>query len=217
MIAKLFIHPTLETRLQAMNQALKQQDLKKDHPDVLWLEEEKLGVEQAKKIRQHLSLKPYSAKGRVVVVENAHNLTVDAQNSLLKTLEEPPAEAIILLTAGSDKNILPTVLSRVQTVILSEAKDLYSSATPQNDTAADIQKLLDLSVEQRFDYIEKLEDREQFLTALVVYFHHQLPKHPEYLNFSQELLKAEEWKQANGNIRAILEYLMLRLPKGDTI
>ena len=119
MITRLLIHPNLETRVRGVEKILASLDLKKEHPDVLWIDDEqKLGVEATKKIRQHLSLKPYSATGRAVVVESAQNFTADAQNSLLKTLEEPPTEAVILLGADSEKNILPTVLSRINTVIL---------------------------------------------------------------------------------------------------
>src|SRR5258708_37182718 len=103
MITKLLIHPEIDTRIQAVEDHLKALNLSNSHPDVLWMEDEKLGVEQAKQIRQFLSLKPYSAKSRVIVVLNTQNFTPDAQNSLLKTLEEPPTEATILLTADSDK------------------------------------------------------------------------------------------------------------------
>ncbi len=196
------------------------QKLKKDHVDVLWVEDEKLGVEQAKKIRQHLSLKPYSTKGRVVVVLNTHLMTPDAQNSLLKTLEEPPQEAIILLGADSDKNILPTILSRVQTIFLEKTNDYKLQTTEKKENTAvdsgrwtaDIERLLSNSIEQRFEFIEKLEDKEAFLKALLEYFHSNLPEHHKYSEFSKELMKAEEWVGANGNLRAILEYLMLRMP-----
>ncbi len=212
MIAKLLIHSLLETRVGEIEKILASLELKKDHPDVLWLDDEqKLGVEAAKKIRQYLSLKPYSATGRAVVVESAQNFTADAQNSLLKTLEEPPTEAIILLGADSDKNVLQTVLSRVQIVALGKTSDNRPQSA-EDQIAVDVEKLLSGSIEQRFEYIEKLEDKEALLFELVDYFHQHLSKHPEYLEFTKELINAEEWKQANGNIRAILEYLMLKMP-----
>ncbi len=218
MIAKLIIHPDLSARVGEIEKILASQELKKDHVDVLWMEEEKLGVEQAKKIRQHLSLKPYSAQGRAVVVLNFQVMTPDAQNSLLKTLEEPPIEAIILLAADSDKDILLTILSRIQSVILG------SEVTPESSESIDsgqdrmtnlnpeIEKLLNSTIEQRFEFIEKLEDKEAFLQSLLEYFHHKLSNHSNYLEFTKELMKAEEWRDANGNIRAILEYLMLKMP-----
>lgn len=219
MIAKLLIHPTLETRLEAINNALNEAELKKDHPDVLWMNDEKLGVEQAKKIRQHLSLKPYSAKGRAVVVENAHLLTDEAQNSLLKTLEEPPTDAIILLGAESEKKILSTVLSRVEPVILSQATGNRLLTTETQTVAhkqwvVDIKKLSQMPIEQRFEYIEKLEDKEVFLQQLLEYSHQQLITYNSLptTDFAKDLMQAEQWAENNGNIRAILEYLMLKMP-----
>jgi DNA polymerase III delta prime subunit len=207
-IARLLIHSNLETRVGELEQILTSQELKKDHPDVLWItDDQKLGVEAAKKIREHLSLKPFSAKGRVVIVESAQNLTDEAQNSLLKTLEEPPTEAVILLAADSEKKILPTILSRVQPVTLSGTVS-DPSVTPQDD----IQKLLEQTIEQLFEYVEKVEDKEAFFHDILTFFHANLASNPHYLEFTKELLKAEEWKDANGNIRAILEYLMLKLP-----
>ena len=73
-----------------------------------------------------------------------------------------------------------------------------------------MEKLLTASIEERFEYIEKLKQREEFLYSMTKYFHKQLPL---YNDFSKELLQAEEWAKANVNIRAILEYLMLIMPK----
>lgn len=213
MITKLLISPSAETYGKVIERILGEHNLKKDHPDVLWIEEEKLGVEQAKKIRGFLSIKPYSAKGRVVVVLHADNFTLDAQNSLLKTLEEPPTNAIIILAAGSDKSFLPTVLSRVEIVYLRHTtSDIRLQSNANGLKTENIKELFQASLEERFEFIEKLEDKEQFFQQLLTFFHTQLPKNPAYLPFTKELLKAEAWKEANGNLRAILEYLMLNLP-----
>jgi DNA polymerase III delta prime subunit len=204
--------------VQAATKILEENSLKIGHPDVLWVNDQKLGVEQAKQIRIFLSLKPYSAQGRAIVVLQADNLTLDSQNALLKTLEEPPLEAIILLGAQNDKKILPTVLSRCQVVTLDRVQDTGNrgqenkkESEPFNE---DIEKLIKSSPEERFEYVEKLEDKEAFLNALVAYFHQQLTTNNSQptTDFAKELLHAEEWQEANGNIRAILEYLMLKMP-----
>jgi len=53
-----------------------------------------LGIAEARKIKEHLSLKPYSAKGIVIILEDASVMTPEAQNALLKTLEELAKEAL---------------------------------------------------------------------------------------------------------------------------
>ncbi len=53
---------------------------------------------------------------RVVIIEDAHLLGLEAQNALLKTLEEPPADTVIIMTATSPQSLLPTIQSRVQAI-----------------------------------------------------------------------------------------------------
>jgi DNA polymerase-3 subunit delta' len=53
---------------------------------------------------------------RVAIIIDAHTMTTEAQNALLKTLEEPPARTVLLLTARSEQSLLPTVRSRVRRV-----------------------------------------------------------------------------------------------------
>ncbi len=179
-------------------------DVDTNHPDVLYFKKgEKLGIAQARKIKQHFSLKPYSAKGKTVVIEDAESLTDEAQNALLKTFEELPKEAMIILGAKSDANLLPTILSRCE-VIRYQTSDIRHQTYEE-----DIDKLLNGSTEDRFKYVEKCKEREEFLHALVSYFH---PKISDYPEFSADLLQGEQWAKQNVNIRAILEYLMLSMP-----
>ncbi len=213
MSARIIISPDLETRKQRILELLLEKELAENHPDTYILEDdEKLGVEAAKKIREFLSLKPYSAKGRGVAILSAQNLTHDAQNALLKTLEEPPESATILLGADSDIQLLPTILSRCEierTYHGSRITDhkVDSIASLQNDIAM----LIQANMSERFAYIEKLEEKDQFLDALITYFRNQLSKDQTHLKFAKELIEAEKYKNANGNMRGILEHLMLVL------
>lgn len=214
MLAKIILHANLDQRVDLIRKILSENNLIPPHPDLLYLEDaEKLGVEQTKKIRQFLSLKPYSAKGRAVALESAHNLTLDAQNSLLKSLEEPPKNAIILLGAESESNLLPTIISRCEIVKVESGKWKVKSKH-ENKYAEDIQRLINSSIQERFEYIEKLEEKDKFLIALLLYFRNKLSLHPKGANleFVKILLEAQRWQKANVNIRAILEYLMLNLP-----
>lgn len=213
MIAKIVVSSSLDLRSKHLLEILEKEGLTNNHPDLLYLgDSEKLGVEAAKKIRQHLSLRPYSAKGRGVVLESAHNLTMDAQNALLKTLEEPPLEAVIILGVDKEDSLLPTVLSRCEVVRLEETERQSGKEIKKFDQ--DIEKLIGLSIPGRFTFIEKLEEKEEFLGELIQYFREKLKKEPKkYLKISKLLLEAEEWKKSNVNIRAILEYLMLEMPE----
>lgn len=77
-----------------------------------------IGIEAVRELEHFLSLKvprqtPYN---RTVIIEDAHLLSPEAQNALLKTLEEPPQGVLIILSAGNEQALLPTIRSRAQTV-----------------------------------------------------------------------------------------------------
>jgi len=199
-IARLLISTSLEKRVEEINKILSSH---KEHPDLLYFSKDaKLGIEQARKIKEYFSLKPYSDKGPVVVLEDASSLTAEAQNALLKTLEELPTEALFILGANSDAKFLPTILSRCQVERLQGTGDRQ-----QEDYKEDIEKLIQSSLAERFEFIEKLKDKEGFIKSMVNYFYQS-----RNMKFLEELLQAEEWAEQNVNTRAILEYLMLVMP-----
>lgn len=75
-------------------------------------------IEAVRKLEHFLSLSVPLAGSitRVVIIADAQSLSVQAQNALLKTIEEPPANSLIILTADSQASLLPTVSSRLQTI-----------------------------------------------------------------------------------------------------
>ena len=87
-----------------------------NHPDLHLLEPEGAGqqirVAQVQALAADLALLPLEGRFRVAVVEHANRLNPDAQNALLKTLEEPPARVCLILAADDASTLLPTVVSR---------------------------------------------------------------------------------------------------------
>jgi len=77
-----------------------------------------IGIEAARQLERFLSLKVPSKRSvnRAVIIDDGHLLTAEAQNALLKTLEEPPAGTILILTASHGQALLPTIRSRVQSI-----------------------------------------------------------------------------------------------------
>jgi DNA polymerase III delta prime subunit len=206
MIPGLILTSNLKQREQYAQKILSEMSLNQNSADVLWFEEDsKLGKSEAKKIIEFLKTKPYSGKHKAVIVISAENLTAEAQNALLKTLEEHPQNVLILLFAISEDALLPTIVSRSEITYLRSD----SGQSPEK-YYQDIEKLVAKSLEERFKYLEKLEEKEDFLQALTSYFHQKQEKNN--LSFLKDLLEAERFAKHNVNLRAILEYLMLRLP-----
>src|SRR3989344_6367721 len=113
MIARLLISSYPETRIKEIKKILLSRIPEETgHPDLLYIASgEKIGIAESKKIKGHFSLKPYSLSGRIVVLEDVSGITPEAQNALLKTIEELPDQAVLILGSNSDSNLLPTVIS----------------------------------------------------------------------------------------------------------
>lgn len=82
-----------------------------------------ISVEQIRQARADLNLYPYGGVRRVLLIDDADMLSISAQNSLLKTLEEPARTAMLILVASDAGKILPTLRSRVQQLSFSLASD----------------------------------------------------------------------------------------------
>jgi len=94
------------------------------------------GIDDIRELREGIKFAPTKLKYKVFIIDECHQLSKDAANALLKTLEEPPAHAIFILATTELHKILPTILSRCQRF------DFHKLALPQ--LVARLQKLADL-------------------------------------------------------------------------
>jgi DNA polymerase III subunit delta' len=98
-----------------------------NHPDVIGIEPDikgKIGIDQVHQLQHALHYERYVPNGsRIVIINQAHLLTLPAQNALLKTLEEPPEGTTILLTCENIESLLSTVISRCRSVHLPQLSD----------------------------------------------------------------------------------------------
>jgi DNA polymerase-3 subunit delta' len=90
------------------------------HPDVMTIspDDGHVKIGQIRQMQYELALKPYEARWRVVIITDMHTATEEAQNALLKTLEEPPVHAVLILTALDIGLVVPTVVSRCRVIAL---------------------------------------------------------------------------------------------------
>lgn len=103
------------------------QAIGKNQPDIIYLTHEKpntISVDDVRKqINGDIGIKPYSSRYKIYIVDEAEKMNVQAQNALLKTIEEPPAYAVILLLTTNADAFLPTIRSRCVTLDCKPAKD----------------------------------------------------------------------------------------------
>ena len=102
----------------------------KQHPDLAIIEPEakrtsfsslpsvakEIKIEQIRDFIWKLSLKPYSAPFKAAIIDKAHLMNQEAQTALLKTLEEPKGKTLLILITESPEYLLPTILSRCETI-----------------------------------------------------------------------------------------------------
>lgn len=102
----------------AFARALVGREAPTDHPDILVVEPDgaSLKIEQARRLQRELSLGPVTGRYRVAIIKRADKMTPEAANSLLKTLEDPPKTAVLILLAAHAHSLLPTIVSRCQVV-----------------------------------------------------------------------------------------------------
>lgn len=88
------------------------------HYQVINLAHGTISIDDIRALQKFLQLKTIGNKSlrRAVLIEYAQGLTIEAQNALLKLLEEPPSDTLLILTVDTPRSLLPTIVSRVQTV-----------------------------------------------------------------------------------------------------
>jgi DNA polymerase-3 subunit delta' len=88
------------------------------HPDFMMVQPEGAGIKisQIRALRQALTFPPYEGRYRIALLTDIHTMRREAANSMLKTLEEPPPDTVLILTGEEATGILPTILSRCQVI-----------------------------------------------------------------------------------------------------
>ena len=98
-----------------------------NHPDIISIHHEKPNTIGVEDIREQLvgdmMIKPYTGPYKIYIIDEAEKLTIQAQNALLKTVEEPPYYAVIILLTNNVSSFLPTITSRGITLNLKVVPD----------------------------------------------------------------------------------------------
>ncbi|RAK04991.1 DNA polymerase III delta prime subunit [Halanaerobium saccharolyticum] len=93
-----------------------------NHPDfkMISVQEGKsaISIDQIRELKKEIAYKPYDSDHKIYIMETAEKMTKEAANSLLKTLEEPPSFATIILLVEDSGKLLPTIVSRCQQIKL---------------------------------------------------------------------------------------------------
>jgi len=178
--------------------------------------EKAMGIEDVRNIQKTILLKPFRGKTKAVIIDIYENITQEAQNALLKILEEPPANTIIIITISKKELVLPTIISRCKVIVLQEKE----MELMQDDVSRFHDILNNLLNGKTGDKLKIAQDiarnRENiflWLEKMAVVLKNELTDNNtnlKYLNLLKELQKTyKNIKSTNVNPRIALENLFL--------
>lgn len=134
------------------------------HPDVVTypIKNESVTAEEAVEIVRESFVKPLETDKKVFIIRNADKMNAQAQNKLLKTLEEPPKNVYFLLCAKTEYPLLQTIKSRVKKFEINgfSAKDLYEVLTNDYQNQAELNRAIALSDKTLSGTLEILADEK---------------------------------------------------------
>lgn len=133
-----------------------------NHPDFIFLEHQgEITLDLTLEFISKLAFKPFVAKKKVAIIDNAENLNINSSNALLKSLEEPSSSTIVILISGR-KNILPTIISRCQVLRFSVFSDQELENYAKTNLVEISQNAINLSF-GRIDRLKKFAEEKKFL------------------------------------------------------
>ena len=105
----------------------------REHPDVVWIEPKggsaSIRIEDIRRLKERVFLKPFQAEKKVFIIKDAERLGPEAANALLKTLEEPPRDTVLILIAQSTSQLFPTIVSRCQLIRFAHSASQADDST----------------------------------------------------------------------------------------
>lgn len=181
--------------------------------------EKDIGIENIRDIQKKILLKPFKSKIKALVLKSQQNITLEAQNALLKILEEPPANTLIIIVLAKKELVLPTIISRCKLITLKEKQGINLT----KDDVLEFQGVLNILSEGKIGGKLKLaesiaKNKEQvpvWLQKMVIFTRNKMIEENynfKYLNLLKELQQAyKDIENTNVSVRTSLENLFLSL------
>lgn len=205
-----------ETATQKIEEICQKEEISSVDKNIYYFEKT-AGIKDILTIQEKLFLKPLQGKSKAIVIDSVEGFTPQAQNALLKILEEPPENTFIIIFTSDKNDILPTVLSRCQ-IIEIENKIDYSEEDLKialeifnNFSIIGVGEKLKLAQ----DISKSKEEIFPFLEKMIIICREKLLKNPKdkkTLEMTNKLGQTYDiLRRTNATPRLILENLFLSL------
>ena len=171
-----------------------------------------IGIGDIRDFQRYIHLAPQNSPAKAGVLTAIDRLTPEAQNALLKTLEEPPPKTYLLAETEYPETLLPTILSRFSLVNLGAT---IPAAVDEKINADFIEKLFSGSPGQRIQIVDPFlatrADAETFVTSLIQTAQKELLKHPskKLTILIRNLLTAKSQLSVNVNPKLVVDNAIL--------
>ena len=182
-----------------------------NNPDFQLIEpnESKVKIEQIREMQRKVAEKPIISDKKVYIIDNADTMTTEAQNCLLKTLEEPPEYITIILICTNEDNLLSTIKSRCtrmcfEPINIEEIKRYVKKNYPEEEISDNIIKLSQGSIGKT---IKLNQNKNIYENIEKIFLNMQSKDLIEIVEMSEEIYKAKE------EISSILDYMNVILLK----
>jgi len=182
-----------------------------NNPDFQLIEpnDGKVKIEQIREMQRKVAEKPIISNKKVYIIDNADTMTTEAQNCLLKTLEEPPEYITIILICTNEDNLLSTIKSRCtrihfDSINIEEVKEYLKQNYPNEEISENIINLSQGSIGKA---IKLNENKNIYENIERIFLNMQKKDLIEIIQMSEEIYKARE------EINSILDYMNVILLK----
>lgn len=192
----------------------------KSNPDVKVLDGRvvnSIGIEDVKALQEEMRYKPFKELVQIAVIFDAKKLTVQAQNSFLKTLEESPDSTAYFLLASSERDLLATIVSRSKKIYLKDISNEQEGVGEvsqycfEDTNLITAFKVIEGLAKEKLECIEYLEG---YLSALQKFFRWSINEGTNIRKVTEKIYLVNTTKgqiMANGNRRLLLENLYLQI------
>lgn len=192
-------------------------------PDLMIVSPEdgkEIPIAKIREVQNFLSYKSYNGGFKIVIVDGAHFMNQEAQSCFLKTLEEPKGGTLLILISSKPDMLLPTILSRCQTIkFLGKPVLNQQKFEQENKILQDLLKVADSDFSEKFKYAKSLDFEHQSASEIVEvlqkHFRKQLLDNPsdkkakKILELSQEI--NNKLLFTNANPKLALEILLMEI------
>ena len=182
-----------------------------NNPDYFLIEpdNEKIKIEQIREMQKKIAEKPIISNKKVYIINDADTMTTEAQNCLLKTLEEPPEYIIIILIASNENNLLSTIKSRCTKMYFEQLsnqdiKKYIVNNYPEDEINEEILEIYQGSIGK----VTKLRNKKELYEKV-----EKIIQNLEEKSLIEILQMSEEIYSSKEEIYSILDYINILLLK----